>query len=469
MAGLMDIPGLGGYVASQQMRQQRDAGDLQQATQIQTLAQMLQKQQADAALKTALSESGGDVDKALAIAIKSGNMAAAHQLAPLVEIQRKKEETQALAGVDMNDPEQLRKVGIKLKKPEFITHAERIDKQREDAAALKAMQSGAQTIQPDPQEISQAADQGTPTPVPGQVQRGGIFDDLAKSEIPHIANAAKNMQAQLDRAGSTIPSAYWQKQHEGLSAREAGYLQAKSLADVKRTAAEAGSLAEDDVKFMAGQYLAGDRSVMQNLGRGAQGAENIVKLRKEIAKQARESGAGPRDVAAAIGEFEGFKSGQRALGTREAQIEMAANVTKQFAPLAIDASEKFDRTQFKTLNDVEKAVLSRSASPELRRFNFANTSLINAYARAVNPSGVPTVSDKDHAREILDTGFSKGDYAAAVDQLNKEIDAELKAPGAVKRGMRNFLTKGAGGEAPAPTAPAATQRIRFNANGEIIQ
>ncbi len=212
-------------------------------------------------------------------------------------------------------------------------------------------------------------------------------------------------------------------------------------------------MSDDALKFTAQQYLAGDRSVISGFARNPQ---MRARLQQAIVQEARASGATPKDVAAAIGEFEGFKSGQRTLGTREAQIQLAGNVTAQFAPLAVDASEHFDRTNIKTINDVEKAALSRTSSPELRRFNFANLSLINAYARAINPQGVGNESDKAHAREVLDTGFSKGDYRAAVDQLMKEINAELKAPGSVKAGMRSLLTgKGEEPAAPAPSKPAA--------------
>lgn len=474
---LASVPGLAGFLAKRQMNEQGLGGDIQQLSGALSLSDRISQKKDEDQIK-AVIESGASPEKVVTALMSMGpkGAAAAHQYAAaLKDLQASKtsEGLRNLSPQQLQDPEMLDRLGASgvPGTAHFTGAADRLRKQAEAQASLKAMQSGAQTIQPDPQEMAQAADQGTPAPVPAQVKRGGMFDDLAKSEIPHIAQAAKSMQAQLDRSGATIPPAYWQKQHETLAGREASYLQAKSVADAKKTDAQAGALTDDDAGFMAGQYLAGDRTVMQNLGRGAQGAENIVKIRREIAKQAKESGASPRDVAAAIGEFEGFKSGQRALGTRQAQLEIAANVTKQFAPLAIEASEKFDRTGIKSLNDLEKAALERTSSPELRRFNFANTSLINAYARAINPSGVPTVSDKEHARQILDTGFSKGDYAAAVDQLNKEIDAELKAPGAVKRQMRDFMSSGGEPPAAAPTAapPASAQRIKFDASGNPVQ
>lgn len=199
-------------------------------------------------------------------------------------------------------------------------------------------------------------------------------------------------------------------------------------------------------RFMAEQYWAGDPSVMQNLGRGAQGAKNIVALRHEIVAVGKEMGKSPKDLAAAQAEFQGMKAGERTLGTRTANIEMAAQEAKSLAGLALDASEKLPRSGLKSLNDVIQAAQSRTASPELRAFVASNTSLINAYARAINPQGVGTVADKEHAREMLSTAFAKGDYRAAVTQLLKEIDAAQKSPRQVKESMREGFTSGGGAE-----------------------
>lgn len=231
-------------------------------------------------------------------------------------------------------------------------------------------------------------------------------------------------------------------------------LEAKLSGVLTKGAAAGGmDLAGDDAtrRFMAEQYWAGDRSVMQNLGRGAQGAQNIIALRKEIAQVGRETQRTPQDLATAMAEFEGLKAGERTAGNRAANIEIAANEAKELSGLAVEASNAFDRTGWKSVNDIQKAVQSRTASPELRNFDMANNALINAYARAISPQGVSTVSDKDHAREILSTAFSKGDYESGVAQLQKELNAALKSPGMAKASMRER----AGGRQETPGMPSA--------------
>ena len=84
------------------------------------------------------------------------------------------------------------------------------------------------------------------------------------------------------------------------------------------------TLDDPTVKAMASQYMAGDKSIMQNLGRGAQGAANIVKLRTEIYKQADEQGLNGKDIVNNFNEQAGNLAGQRSIGTRAANISLAA-------------------------------------------------------------------------------------------------------------------------------------------------
>lgn len=203
------------------------------------------------------------------------------------------------------------------------------------------------------------------------------------------------------------------------------------------------ALDADTRQYMAQQYLTGDTSVLNGLARNP---VEIGMMRQAIVKEARAQGMSPADISAKIAEFGGMKAGERTLGTRSANIEMAASEAASLAQLAKEASERVDRTGLKTLNQVEQAAQKATSNPDLRKFVASNTSLINAYARAINPQGVGTVADKEHAREMLDTAFSKGDYSATVDQLLKEIDAARKSPGTVKDSLRSGFTGSDGGK-----------------------
>jgi hypothetical protein len=218
-------------------------------------------------------------------------------------------------------------------------------------------------------------------------------------------------------------------------------------------------LTDDDRKFMARQYLAGDKSVLQNIGRGAQGARDLVALRRTIREEAEAKGMKPDEVASTLAEFEGLKAGERALGTRTAQAGMAVNEASQFADLALGASQKVDRTKYPSLNSALQAAEKGTGDPAIVQFGAYNNSLINAYARAISPSGTPTVSDKDHAREMLSTAYSKGQYAAVVAAMKQEMGAAMKSPGAVREEFRGYGKRQIGpdqsGNVPVPGQGAA--------------
>ena len=194
---------------------------------------------------------------------------------------------------------------------------------------------------------------------------------------------------------------------------------------------------------MAEQYLAGDKSVFQNLGRGAQGAANVVALRQRVTRVAKEAGMSPDQVALAQAEFTGMGAAQRSLGTRSANFGLAEKEAYAMADLVTEASSKVPRTQFRSINKVIMAYENNTGDPQARQFGAALNSFINAYARAVSPIGTPTVSDKDHARSMLSTADSHEALTAIMGQLKREMDAAGAAPGAVQKQMRERQSQSA--------------------------
>lgn len=187
----------------------------------------------------------------------------------------------------------------------------------------------------------------------------------------------------------------------------------------------------EDLDFLADQAIAGDTSVYQNLGRGLQGAKNIVALRRAVAEKTKAAGGTGADVAATNAEYQGVKSGQRAAGTRAANIGMAVNEADKFIDIAGDASEKASRTGFVPANRALQAFQTNTGDPDIVAFGAATNSLINAYARAVG-GGTPTVSDKEHAREMLNTAQTPEQYRSVLGLMRKEMAAAKASPAAVR-------------------------------------
>lgn len=273
---------------------------------------------------------------------------------------------------------------------------------------------------------------------------------LPPEQVAHLTIAdLPRLRAESGQTMRELEIAYKRAQIASEQAQARSY---DALAGARAAGPAAGqpgaTLSPETVDFMADQYIAGDPSVMVNLGRGIQGAKNIVAIREAIARKIKDAGGSATDVAMAIGEFQGFKAGNRSLGTRTANMGMAVNEANQMADLVVTASDAVPRGQIRAVNDALNAYQSQTGDPKIVRFGAALNSFINAYARAISPTGVPTVNDKEHARDMLNTGFTQGQVREVIDQLKAEMAAASKAPGATKQELRSTFRNEHGGAKP---------------------
>lgn len=270
-----------------------------------------------------------------------------------------------------------------------------------------------------------------------------------------VEQRGKQMAQQAYQFGKTFDENV--RQHDITAAKPIAIGAGQSLVDrqgnvLMKNSPSSSLISDDDTRVaMAQQYLAGDKSVLTNLGRGAQGAENILALRQEIQKQAKLTGLDAAGIANKMAEFSGQMASQRTLGNRIANIELAVTEAQQMMPLALKASEAVDRTRFPTLNRILLAGEKGVGDENVVRLGVATNSLINIYARAISPTGVPTVHDKEHARELLSAAWAKGQYKAGVDQLGLEMAAAQRSPDIVKNRMRELY----GSKKPEGAADAA--------------
>ena len=202
------------------------------------------------------------------------------------------------------------------------------------------------------------------------------------------------------------------------------------------------TLSDRALTKMAMQALNGDDSVFTNLGRGAQGAANVVALRNRITELGDELGITVPEQVLAKAEFQGQKAAQRALGTRTANFGLAEKEALEMADLVVNTSAVVARTNFMPVNKAIIAYNDQTGDPETRAFGAALNSFINAYARAVSPVGTPHVSDKDHARAMLSRADGHKALVAIMDQLKAEMKAAEKAPSAVRDQLRRQFNEG---------------------------
>lgn len=217
----------------------------------------------------------------------------------------------------------------------------------------------------------------------------------------------------------------------------------------------ANQYSDEDLRFMAQQYLKGDKSVISGLGYGNVGAQNRMALRTSIREVAEEQGMNASDVASAVAEFEGLKSEQRAIGTRTGAIKVAAEAVEGAAAMALESSDKLDRSKYPNFNSVENAFKIGTGDASIVDFLVKTNTLINEYASAQNPRGVPRIEDKNQAREILATNYNKGQYETGVKAILQEVHNIKKATKTVKHIGRS--TEADTPEKPKVTLPEAAR------------
>lgn len=317
------------------------------------------------------------------------------------------------------------------------------------------------------------------TPQYDQQGRAFVMDDQANTKYLDGISARNKMEFVNGQAvdpyatkpGTVIPKennpnqpfnsdgspnkAYQEYESKKISTQQAPQWANVDLAKQRLDMQQKGIIDPDTLGFMADQVLAGDKSPFTNIGRGAQGAENLSSLRAEVMRRAKARNLGGADLASLNAEFAGLQAGERTLGNRTANIEMAASEAQNLMPIALAASKAVPRTQYPTLNKIIMAAEQGTGDENVVKLGVAVNGLVNTYARAISPTGNPTVSDKDHAREILDKAWSSGQFEAAVGQMSKEIAAARKSPGQVRGEFRSAISGRPGGYAAVPDAPGS--------------
>jgi len=214
-----------------------------------------------------------------------------------------------------------------------------------------------------------------------------------------------------------------------------GYAEALQAAEAAKAAGKgaASQMSPEAKEIMARQMIAGNFTGYNSLGRTAQGLavrNELNNMATEIAM--KENGFTPAQAADHLNrqkqEFSarqiGLNTEARTAGQRETNLNLILRMTDAAIPAALEASEKVARTGWVPINRIIQKGEVITSNTELAQFGMANLQLAEAWARAMNPTGVMRESDRDMALNYLNTATSKETYAALVHQLQKQITRE---------------------------------------------
>ena len=300
------------------------------------------------------------------------------------------------------------------------------------AAYMAAVRGGSGTVerQVSPQELGSMVD------VPAEQVASAPPNNLDARDL-RLGGAAPPAVATPATPQSTIP----QMPPEIASAPKKVQDQWR-LQQTKASIAGTGKFTPQALEFVAKQYLTGDRQAVQGFARSATAR---IALQNAIVDEAARKGLSPEQTASKMAEYAGLTAGSRTIGQRSANISLAATEAQEMIGIVKETSDKFARTNFVPWNMALKAYESGTGTPEISAFGASVNALVNVYARAINPTGVPTVSDKEHARAVINTVQSPAQTDAVLAIINRELEIAKKAPRSVRESLRREITDGATG------------------------
>jgi len=151
-----------------------------------------------------------------------------------------------------------------------------------------------------------------------------------------------------------------------------------------------------------------------------------MNLRTEILNRAAKMSAGKDPTQARIDQLSN-KADAIALTQLRKQQTAGENFEKtalKNADMAVDFSEKMDRTGTPVFNKWLQAGRRGTGSVEAANFDAANNSFVEEYAKVMTGStggAAATDSARQRAHELLDTSMTKEQYRSNVEVLKKEM------------------------------------------------
>jgi hypothetical protein len=196
----------------------------------------------------------------------------------------------------------------------------------------------------------------------------------------------------------------------------------------------------------AGQQ-ASIKQAWERLGQKGMGKSAIAQDRQQyINEYTDEHGVAP--TSSQITDWEAERSGKTAeattVGRRAGGIAIAVDEAHQTIPNVLAAAEKSAGRGLATWNRIENKWNVEKGDADFAFYVQQMNSLINVYGRVISGGGKGTVSDLEHAREMLNPNMPLSAVKGSLRGFSTEVDIAEKAPGRVRSKMRGDDQSGAG-------------------------
>lgn len=216
-----------------------------------------------------------------------------------------------------------------------------------------------------------------------------------------------------------------------------------------------GLFSPEAIKTMVERYRAGDPRVLTNVGRGAQGSENLANFQDALSAQLSAEGLTGKDQAAAMANFAAQAAAAKTAAVRESNVETSVNEALATFPLAIQASKAVPRTDFVPLNKLVELVRKGTSSVPQGKFLTALQGAITAYSQAMSRTGTNSVHAQQSAEKLLSSVTSHDELVGRLEQMEQEMQAAKVAPELTRKAILDRIS-GRGGEGGSSTGRATT-------------
>lgn len=191
---------------------------------------------------------------------------------------------------------------------------------------------------------------------------------------------------------------------------------------------------------------AGIKQMIELYGQKQTGKSAIAQDRQQYINEYKAAHEGAEPTSDQITQWEAERSGVKAeasaIGRRVGGLAIAVQEAHDTVPNVLAAAQKSAGHGIASWNKLENRWNVEKGDPDYAYYVQQLNSLINIYGRVISGGGKGTVSDLEHAREMLNPNMPLSAAQGALKGFSKEIDIAEKAPEKVRARMR--------GAAPTP-------------------
>jgi hypothetical protein len=216
--------------------------------------------------------------------------------------------------------------------------------------------------------------------------------------------------------------------------------------------AELNSINPDGTPKYSDAQKAGVKQLIDIYASKAVGKSVIAQNRQQyINEYTEEHGAPPTSDQITQWEADraGVKAEASAVGRRAGGIAVAVQEAHDTVPNVLAAAQKSAGKGTVVWNSIENKWKVQSGDADFAYYVQQMNALINVYGRVISGGGKGTVSDLEHAREMLNPNMPLSAVEGSLKGFSREIDIAEKAPEKVRARMRGSA------QTPAETPPDA--------------